>query len=229
MLQRPEYSLIPVAEKPGRRGPKRHNGSAYELQSAQRLSYSLMINAVYTRIWDTSSVETFAATSDQTDSTNFSNRTGRATFATLTCDFATGYRVCWHTQTNVSLMHIPNPVLQFVCNQQFGSHVCLCTELRHHNSTYRCHPSFQSGGLVCYDWMNVNVKNATTKNVAVHPFRLTMVVITKHLQPFRLVVQRGSHTRGIKSVLLTEWAMSDKFDVIEPDDIQGPWCFVISI
>jgi hypothetical protein len=26
---------------------------AYELQSAQRLSTSLMINAVYTRIWDT--------------------------------------------------------------------------------------------------------------------------------------------------------------------------------
>jgi hypothetical protein len=123
-------------------------------------------------------------------------------------------------------MHIPNPVLQFVSNQ-FGSHVCLCTELRHHDSTYRCHPSFQSGGPV-YDWMNVNFKNATTKNVAVHPCRLTMVVITNHLPPFRLVVQRGSHTTGIKSVLLTEWVMSDKFSIIEPDDIQGP-CFVISI
>ena len=140
--------IDPLRQKPGRRAQKCHNGSAYELQSAQRLSYSLMINAFYTRIWETSSVETFAATNDQTNSTNLSNSTGRATFATLTCDFATGYRVCWHTQTNVSLMHIPNLVLQFVCNQQFGSHVCLCTELRHHNSTYCCHPLFQSGGPV---------------------------------------------------------------------------------
>ena len=36
--QRPESLLIPVAKKPGRRAQKRHNGSAYELQSAQRLS-----------------------------------------------------------------------------------------------------------------------------------------------------------------------------------------------
>jgi hypothetical protein len=145
--QRPESLLIPAAKRPGRRAQKRHNGSAYELQSAQRLSYSLMINAVYTQIWDTSSVETFAATNDQTNTANLSNRTGCATFATITCDSATGYQVSWHTQTNVLLMHIPNPVLQFVCNQ-FGSHVCLRTELRHHNSTYCCHPLFQSGGPV---------------------------------------------------------------------------------
>jgi hypothetical protein len=36
--QRPESFLIPVAKKPGQPAQKRHNGSAYELQSAQRLS-----------------------------------------------------------------------------------------------------------------------------------------------------------------------------------------------
>jgi hypothetical protein len=219
--QRPESLLIPVAKKPGRRAQKRHNGSAYELQSAQRLSYSLMINAVYTRIWDITN-----GAANVPDNTNPPSSTGKATFGTLTCDFTTGYRLCWHTQTNVSLMHIPDTVLQFL-SYQFGSKVHVCTELRHNLSTYRCHPSFQSGGPV-YDWMNVNFKTKTSNRVSVHPCRLTMVVVTNNLQPIRLVVQKGLHTTGIKSVLLTEWLMSDDYTVIEPSDIEGP-CFAILI
>ncbi|KAI2493667.1 hypothetical protein MHU86_12067 [Fragilaria crotonensis] len=182
--QRPESLLIPVAKKPGRRAQKRHNGSAYELQSAQRLSYSLMINAVYTRIWDTTK-----GAANVPENTNPPTSTGKATFGTLTCDFTTGYRLCWHTQTNVSLMHIPDTVLQFL-SYQFGSKVHVCTELRHNASTYRCHPSFQSGGPV-YDWMNVNFKTKTSNRVSVHPCRLTMVVVTNNLQPIRLVVQKA--------------------------------------
>ena len=34
--QRPESLLIPVAKQPGRRAQKRHTGSSYELQAAQR-------------------------------------------------------------------------------------------------------------------------------------------------------------------------------------------------
>jgi hypothetical protein len=50
--QRPESLLIPVAKQPGRRAQKRHEGSAYVLQAAQRwLSYSLLIDSMYTRIW----------------------------------------------------------------------------------------------------------------------------------------------------------------------------------
>ena len=44
--QRPESLLIVAAKQPGRRAQKRHEGVVYELQAAQRLCYSLMINTV---------------------------------------------------------------------------------------------------------------------------------------------------------------------------------------
>ena len=56
----------------------------------------------------------------------------------------------------------------------------------------------------------------------VHPCRLAVVVITDYTQPFRLVVQRSVHPTGTKSVLLTEWVMSEDFTVIQPEDIDGP-------
>ena len=228
--QRPESLLIPVAKQPGRKAQKRHNGSAYELQSAQRLSTSLMINAVYTRIWDTTRIATNCGTGNSScaDGTLPPCNTGKATFATLTYDYTPnpGYRLCWHTETNVALMNIPDKVLQFLCHQ-FGSNVRLCTELRYQGTTYRCHPSFQSGGPI-YDWMNVKCRHKTTNVVTVHPCRLAVVVITDYTQPFRLVVQRGVHPTGTKSVLLTEWVMSEDFTVIQPEDIDGP-CFVIMI
>jgi hypothetical protein len=43
-----------------------------------------------------------------------------------------------------------------------------------------------------------------------------------------LVVKRGVSQIGIKSVLLTEWELSNDFTLIEPCDIDGP-CFVIMI
>ena len=48
--QRPESLLIVAAKQPGRRAQKRHKGVVYELQAAQRLCYSLMINTVHDRI-----------------------------------------------------------------------------------------------------------------------------------------------------------------------------------
>jgi hypothetical protein len=45
--QRPESLLIVAAKQPGRRAQKRHKGVVYELQAAQRLCYSLMINTVH--------------------------------------------------------------------------------------------------------------------------------------------------------------------------------------
>jgi hypothetical protein len=188
-----------------------------------------MINAVYTRIWETSANHVRSNVShEKTPCIDIvpETSTGNATFATLTCDFKTGYQLCWHTQTKVSLMHIPDNVLQFV-SHQFGSNVRMCTELRHGSFTYRCHPSFQSGGSV-YDWMNVRSTNKQNNVVSSLPCRLAIVVITKNPQPFRLVVQFGKAPTGIKSVLLTEWEMSKDLSVIEPKDIEGP-CFVISI
>ncbi len=46
--QRPESLLIPM-----RRAQKRHKGSVYELQAAQRLSYSIIIDAMFSRLWNT--------------------------------------------------------------------------------------------------------------------------------------------------------------------------------
>ena len=225
--QRPESLLISVAKKPGRRAQKRHNGSAYKLQSAQRLSYSLMINAVYTRRWDTSHPKV-STTNPVPCIDNQTNKcgTGNSTFATLTCDYAIGYRLCWHTQTKVSLMHIPDNVLQCVVHQ-FGSHVKLCTELKYKTATYHCHPSYQSGGPI-YDWMIVTFTHANTKATTLPPCQLAVIVVTKESQPYRLVVQCGIRKTGIKSVLLTEWEMSNDFTVIEPCSIDGP-CFVIMI
>jgi hypothetical protein len=91
--QRPESLLIPVAKQPGRRAQKRHNGFAYELQSVQRLSTSLMINAVYTRILDKTHIAPNSATGKDScaDGTRPTCNTGNATFVTLTYDYTPGY------------------------------------------------------------------------------------------------------------------------------------------
>ena len=39
-----------LQQRPGRRAQKRHEGVVYELQAAQRLCYSIMINTVHDRI-----------------------------------------------------------------------------------------------------------------------------------------------------------------------------------
>jgi len=49
--ERSELLLIPAAKKPGRRSQKRHDGSSYERQAAQRLSASFMIATVYNKIF----------------------------------------------------------------------------------------------------------------------------------------------------------------------------------
>ena len=84
---RPESLLIPVAKKPGRRTKNRHNGSAYELQSAQHLSHLLMVNAVYTHIWEPTNMEPVVTRRPGVNGTlDTECSTGNATFATLTCD-----------------------------------------------------------------------------------------------------------------------------------------------
>jgi hypothetical protein len=49
--QRPESLLIPVAQNPGRRAQKRHQGVAYKMQAAQGRSYSIIIDTMYFRLW----------------------------------------------------------------------------------------------------------------------------------------------------------------------------------
>jgi hypothetical protein len=98
--QRPESLLIPVAKQ----AQKRHMGLLYELQAAQRLSYSLMIAEVYSRIWG-----------DANTPANFSTfltisiyeSTGNAIIGVLFRNSAMTLHVKWETTTNALLMRLP--------------------------------------------------------------------------------------------------------------------------
>ena len=115
--QRPEFLLIPVAKQPGRRVQKRHEGSKFELQAAQRLSSSLMIATIHQRIWKT----TPEANDDPpVKSETITETTGRATFGVISQtqhpDIAGHKRieVRWETSSDVSQMHLPISLLEFV-------------------------------------------------------------------------------------------------------------------
>ena len=142
-----------------------------------------MINAVYTCIWDTLYSKVLTPNPVPCHDTTNECCTGKSTFATLTCDYAICYCLCWHTQTNASLMHIPDNMLQYVIHP-FESHIKVCTEIKYKTATYRCHPSYRSGGPIL-DLMNVTSSNhATTKAVTVQPCRLADIVVTQKLQPY---------------------------------------------
>jgi hypothetical protein len=74
--QGPESLLKDVVKHPGRRTQKRHEGSAYKLQCAQCLMYSVVIDTVHTCIWDTEDREnssTGGSNDELVDSTNNTN------------------------------------------------------------------------------------------------------------------------------------------------------------
>ena len=99
--QRPESLLIPVAKKPGRRAQKRHEGSSFEWQAAQRLSYSLMIGTVHTCIWKPFCHLPMPASDSSSNPTVVQQSTGKARFGTVTSEALTGNHVTWTTSTKV--------------------------------------------------------------------------------------------------------------------------------
>ena len=234
--QRPESLLIPVAKQPGRRAQKRHAGSTYELQAAQRLSYSLMIDEVHSRIWGapvdttTSTPTTIAGDDDP----HIFESTGMATFGVLTRDNDNALHVHWNTRTNTNLMQLPAPLLEFLW-RSFGPCVKLCTEYVRDTCTFRCHPAYQSDNAI-NDWMHVQfmVYNRKRKKEVRRSFpcRLAAVVLRDidetNMEPYHLIVQSASRKTGIKSTLLTEWAGSPEYLVILPSSIVSP-CFVVII
>ena len=89
--QRPELLLIFAAKQPGRRAQKCHEGSKFELQSAQRLLYSLMIDSMYTCIWDPTNFNYLhqpinASVACLHNRPDIQESTCRATFSTLWID-----------------------------------------------------------------------------------------------------------------------------------------------
>ena len=227
--QRPESLLIPVAKQPGRRAQKRHEGSSFELQAAQRLSYSLMIDTVHTRIWKPFDHLPMPASGNTSDTTSVQQGTGKGTFGTVTSDAVTGNHVTWCTSTKIALMQPADALLNFLVNS-FGAPVRICTEYCRGDDTYRCHPAYQSGAAI-YDWMHVEFKGANKSSFIV-PCRLAAVVVLEMLadtpEPYRLVVQCAEYPTGINSVLLTEWTMSQTYYIVKPSSVLRP-CFVICI
>ena len=238
---RPESLLIPAAKLPGRRSQKRNKGSSYEQQVAARLSLLFLINTYYNNMFvssgDTSSEEgSSVGSSDDGSSvgssmcssvlsTSIKEHTRYATHATSrgVYDHSTQRLMCtveWQSKTKNKLLTIPEALLVYM-HKHFGKDVHFCTEYCRAEYTFRCHPSYQSN-YPMYDWMKVRF------NTGSFPCRLAAVVICDNVpdDPYRLVVQSTTKQTGVKSVLLTEWYMSDTYYVVYPESIKGS-CFVI--
>jgi hypothetical protein len=228
--QRPESLLIPAAKKPGRRAQKRQQGVAYKLQAAQCLSYSVIIDTMYSRLWD--NIDPASANTTATEQVNPQTpNTGRATFATVSrCDhphipYSKQIRVQWHTETDTARMDPPFALSKFML-EQFSNPVRFCSEFQIGNNIFRCHPSFQSDGAM-YDWMKADFRGT------VYPCRLAAVIVSTDDDVnandcLKLVVQRTTCATGINLVLFTEWLWSNKYNVIVPSNVQSP-SFVVSI
>ena len=224
--ERPESLLINAAKQPGQRAQPRH--ATFEQQSAQRLSASFMIQTMYNKVFPAS--KTCVPDSSHNDSNPIEQGTGQATHATLstTIDPQTNqrfYDLYWHTRCNeeeVKTKYIIKPALLDFMSTQFGYEVNFCTEYRRGGHIFRCHPHYKSDGPM-FDWMTVLFEGNK-----IYPCRLVAIIVCDKdaEEPYQLIVQSTTKQTGHKSVLLTEWYMSQDYYVISPESIQAP-CFVI--
>ena len=206
------------------------NVSQCELQAAQRLAYSIMIDTVYSRLWDSADNHSDINANKAVETDNNSPSTGRATFATVVrnehphVSWSKRVTVKWDTDTDTTKMDPPRALSEFLL-MTFGNPVRFCTECRMGKNIFRCHPDFQSDGAL-FDWMRAEFHGR------VYPCRLSAVVVIHddaiNTDRLELVVQRATQTTGINSVLLTEWLWSSEYHVILPSDVKSP-CFVVSI
>jgi hypothetical protein len=227
--QRPESLLIVAAKQPGRRAQKRHEGVVYELQAAQRLCYSLMINTVHDRIQNgtpapplTKPVDSSLSQSCIHESTKGST-TGILTKEPASVDNLTPvYHIQWDTQTDVSTLQMNNQLLHYLYNN-FGPMVHFCTEYKRDIYTFRCHPNYGSAGPI-YDWMIIKF------NIGLYPCRLAAVVFDESTsaKEVHLVVQSTTKRTSAKSTLFQEWDWSPEYISVRPNTIEAP-CFVISL
>jgi hypothetical protein len=234
--QRPESLLIPAAKHPGRRAQKRLEGSAYELQSAQRLMYSFMIDTLHTRIWEDpdydSDIPDINDVIDMTTADEIYQGTGQATYGWVS-RVKSGkryqYEIVWDSKTHIDFMTLPQELMEFVCDSyKEVDTITFCTEYKRDVHTFRCHPSYQSDGGI-YDWMIIDFGE-----FGKFPCRLALVVVVVDTpqdseEKYQLVVQ--STTEEIKeheSTLLREWKWSPTYLLVSGNSVVAP-CFVISI
>ena len=227
--QRPESLLIVAAKQPGRRSQKRHKGVSYELQAAQRLCYSMMIDTVNSRIQNGAPSLHRAPTGSETPmDTPLHESTKGATNAILTCcvaeanNTAPSFEIHWDSKTDVHLMQVDIQLLRYL-HTTFGTPVHFCTQYKRDIYTFRCHPSFGSTGPL-YDWMVIKF------DTGLFPCRLAAVVFSNAdaEEPLQLVVQSTTTRTKVKSVLFQEWSWSPEYITVSPKCIEAP-CFVISI
>jgi hypothetical protein len=240
--QRPESLLIPAAKRPGRRAQKKHEGSAYELQSAQRLMYSFVIDSVHTRIWESdiddnsNGPELEDNVSSEDMHHNLQNSvyqgTDQATFGCVRrFKVRKGYQyeVEWETKTRTDFMKLPVELLKFICDSfKEGETIRFCTEYRRDVHKFWCHPSYQSDGAM-HDWMNIDFGEEHGH----FPCCLALVIVqeepTDPDEKYQLVVQSATKVNADhESTLLREWDWSPEYLLVSGNSVSGP-CFVISI
>ena len=229
--QRPEALLIAAAKQPGRRAQKRHQGSTYELQAAQRLADGVMIDVFYdTIVCKNTWPKDIPADNNGVPTDTIQHGTGNATraqvlrFRSEDGDATNGefrYEVHWQTVSNPANLALDLGLITYLC-AEFGDNVCICTEYVRDLYTFRCHPCYQSDGPF-YDWLKIVFDDDS------YPCRLASVVITNDINtPYKLIVQSTTTRTGISSTLLTEWNWAATYYTIDPDCIEGP-CFVVVI
>jgi hypothetical protein len=232
--QRPESLLIPAAKHPGRQAQKRIEGSAYELQAAQRLMYSFMIDTIHTRIWEQPDCDADVPDShhyDETTRNGIFQSTGQATFGCVhrvKSSKQLQYKIEWDTRTHSDLLALPLKLIEFVFDSfKESDSITFCTEYKRDVHTFRCHPCYQSDGPI-HDWMIIDFGEHGK-----FPCRLALVVVVDSPEDpdekYQLVVQ--STTEEIKeheSTLLREWKWSPTYHLVSGNTVVAP-CFVISI
>ena len=174
--QQPESLLIVAAKQPGLHAQKCHKGVVYELQAAQRLCYSLMINTVHDRIQngtparppkkqvDTLLNQCLIHKSTKGSTTGISTRASAAIDKKMPI-----YQIQWDNKTDVSTLQMDNELLHYLYNE-FGPVVHICTEYKGDIYTFRCHPNYGSAGSI-YDWMIIKF------NIWLFPCQLAAVVL----------------------------------------------------
>ena len=150
--QQPESLLIVAAKQPGRRAQKRHEGVVYELQAAQRLCYSLMINTVHDCKQNGTPAHPPKKQVDPSlnqcviHKSTKGSTTGILTRKAVAIDnIMPIYHIQWDTKTNVSTLQMDNKLLHYLYNK-FGPVVHFCTEYKRDIYTFRCHPNYGSAG-----------------------------------------------------------------------------------
>jgi hypothetical protein len=143
--QRPESLLFSAAKHPGRQAQKQIEVSAYELQAAQRLMYSFMIDTIHTRIWDGPHSDDDVPDKCDVDSSmmtrdkNFQS-TGQATFGCVHRDKLGKeyqYKVDWDTRTHTDLLMLPIALMEFLFDSFKGvDKIAFCTKYKQDVHTF---------------------------------------------------------------------------------------------